>query len=286
MAAQADVQGPAPRIVLPMHCPALPAPIAPQVLTPVAARGFPDWLAERVRYARLASGRAAGRRRDPARAPAIAIVIDDLGPDVDGTRRAIALPKAVTLSFLPYGDDTPALARAGERAGHQIIVHVPMEPEGREDPGPMALRTDLPPGQNLHRLDWALSRVPGHAGINNHMGSRFTPGSRRADPGDGASGGARHVLPRFAHDAAFAGHAAGARLRRRQRRPRCLPRRCAERGDMSRISSPRPNAIARETGVAIAIGHPHAVTLAALKPGAHSSRRAAIAWSRSARPSA
>ena len=90
------------------------------------------------------------------------------------TRRAIALPKAMTLSFLPYGDDTPALARAGGRAGHQVIVHVPMEPEGREDPGPMALRTDLSAGENLRRLDWALSRVPGHVGINNHMGSRFT----------------------------------------------------------------------------------------------------------------
>ncbi|MEX2647700.1 MAG: hypothetical protein WD673_01650, partial [Alphaproteobacteria bacterium] len=37
----------------------------------------------------------------PAR-PSIALVIDDLGLDVAATRRAMALPAAVALAFLPY----------------------------------------------------------------------------------------------------------------------------------------------------------------------------------------
>ncbi len=52
-----------------------------------------------------------------------------------------------------------------------------MEPEGNDDPGPMALRTDMAAPEIVRRLDWDLSRVPGFSGINNHMGSRFT-----ADP--------------------------------------------------------------------------------------------------------
>jgi polysaccharide deacetylase 2 family uncharacterized protein YibQ len=109
-----------------------------------------------------------------ASAPKIAIVIDDLGADVAATRRAIALPKNVSLSFLPYPDTTPMLAAEALAAGHQILVHVPMEPEGNEDPGPMALETGLSAEENARRLEWAFGRVPGFSGINNHMGSRFT----------------------------------------------------------------------------------------------------------------
>ncbi len=224
-AAHADVQGPSGQVNLPLYLPRGEAAFAPQVLTPVAARGFPDWLVTRARFAGLASGGAAAV---PARAPAIAIVIDDLGPDVAATRRAIALPKAITLSFLPYGEDTPALARAGKRAGHQVMVHVPMEPEGTEDPGPMALRTDLSASENLRRFDWALSRVPGHSGLNNHMGSRFTSDQAALIPVMAHLQGRGLFFLDFAHDPEDACRAAGAHVRCRKCRARCLSRRCAE----------------------------------------------------------
>jgi polysaccharide deacetylase 2 family uncharacterized protein YibQ len=114
------------------------------------------------------------RSTPPVRAPSIAIVIDDLGADAGHTREAIALPRAVALSFLPYPADTPRLVREAARAGHEILVHVPMEAVGAHDPGPFALTTGLRPDEIVRRLDWALSRVPGFVGINNHEGSRFT----------------------------------------------------------------------------------------------------------------
>ncbi len=106
--------------------------------------------------------------------PSVSIVIDDLGSDVVQTRRAIALPRAVALSFLPYPQDTPKLAKEGLRRGHEILAHVPMEAAGAENPGPQALMTAQPPAEILRRLDWALDRVPGFIGVNNHEGSRFT----------------------------------------------------------------------------------------------------------------
>jgi len=106
--------------------------------------------------------------------PSIAIVIDDLGADARHTRRAIALPAQIALSFLPYPADTPRLARDAARAGHEILVHVPMEAVGPQNPGPMSLLTGQTPEENLRRLDWALARVPGFIGVNNHEGSRFT----------------------------------------------------------------------------------------------------------------
>jgi uncharacterized protein len=146
------------------------SPYAPQWLTPVERQGRPDWLVARIRAGQGGEALAAETKS----APVIAIVIDDLGDDVAATRRAIALPKAVSLSFLPYPETTPELARIAAREGHQILVHVPMEPDGTADPGPNALLTTLPKAELLRRLDWGLARVPAFAGINNHEGSRFT----------------------------------------------------------------------------------------------------------------
>ena len=106
--------------------------------------------------------------------PAIAIVIDDLGVNAARTIEAIGLPANVTLSFLPYPSRTLELSRRAHLAGHEIIVHLPMQPTGDENPGERALQTGLPTGELQQRLGWALSRVSDFDGVNNHMGSRFT----------------------------------------------------------------------------------------------------------------
>ena len=118
----------------------------------------------------------------PVGVPSIAIVIDDLGADAVHTREAIALPPAVALAFLPYPADTPRLAREAKRAGHEILLHMPMEAIGAHDPGPFALTTGLPSAEIVKRLDWAMSRVPGYSGINNHEGSRFTADRSSLEP--------------------------------------------------------------------------------------------------------
>ncbi len=107
--------------------------------------------------------------------PQIAVVIDDLGIDRGRTERAIALPGPLTTAFLTYADDLPEQTAAARAAGHELIVHVPMQPRNdRLDPGPKVLRGDLAPEEIRARLDWGLGRFAGYVGINNHMGSRFT----------------------------------------------------------------------------------------------------------------
>ncbi len=78
----------------------------------------------------------------------------------------------MTLSFLPYAAATPALALQSEEMGHEVLAHVPMEPIGPSDPGPKALKIGAT--DNAERLAWALARVPGLSGINNHEGSKFS----------------------------------------------------------------------------------------------------------------
>jgi polysaccharide deacetylase 2 family uncharacterized protein YibQ len=111
--------------------------------------------------------------------PAIAIVIDDLGNDVARTNAAIALPANVTMSFLPYPKRALDLSQRAHLAGHEVIVHLPMQPVGTENPGEGALNVGLASDELQQRLGWSLSRVSEYDGVNNHMGSRFT--TSRAD---------------------------------------------------------------------------------------------------------
>lgn len=109
--------------------------------------------------------------------PVIALVMDDAGIDPQLTRRAMALGIPLTLSFLPYADQTPELAMMAAGQGHAVFLHMPMEPFGLEDPGPGALNRYLPPEETARRVNAALERVPGAIGLNNHMGSAFTADS-------------------------------------------------------------------------------------------------------------
>ncbi len=104
----------------------------------------------------------------------LAIVVDDVGLVGEATARVLSLPAPLTVSILPYAEDAPRIARAASGAGHEVFAHIPMEPEGFEDPGPNALYGHLTPDRLRARALWALSRTPGASGFNNHMGSRLT----------------------------------------------------------------------------------------------------------------
>jgi polysaccharide deacetylase 2 family uncharacterized protein YibQ len=143
----------------------LPAPTPKSQSAPEGAT-IPAW----VRYSVAAPAKDAR--------PWIAVVIDDLGVDKRRTDRTIALSGPLTLSFLAYATDLPRQAEAARKAGHELLVHVPMqplEPLARGlDTGPNDLEVGMSRADILQRLRWDLARFDGYVGINNHMGSRFT----------------------------------------------------------------------------------------------------------------
>jgi len=192
---------------------------------------------------------------------AIAIVIDDMGGDATQNRRAIALPKEVSLSFLPYPADTPRLADEGRRAGHEILVHVPMESPKVGDPSLKdALRRDLAADENTRRLEAALARVPGAAGINNHEGSTFTADRLALIPVAEALYG-RHIFFLDSRTTPLSQVVPVARAFGVPSSDRDVfldddPSAPAVEAQLRELEK-----IARSQGVAIAIGHPHAATL-------------------------
>jgi uncharacterized protein len=194
--------------------------------------------------------------------PAIAICVDDLGVELGGTVKAMALPREVTLSFLPYGRATPALARQSEHMGHEVLAHVPMEPVGRADPGPMVLKVGA--ADIAERLAWSLARVPGLSGINNHEGSKFSTDVASLMPVAQAMS-ARQLF--FFDSRTIAGsqivkvaHLYGVPSAGRDVFLDDELTDSAIEAQLNELA-----ATARKTGVAIAIGHPHDITLRLLR---------------------
>ena len=109
--------------------------------------------------------------------PVIALVIDDVGGDPRMTGRVLALPAPVTVSILPYADDATGIDADARALQHETLIHLPMQPQGSEDPGPDALEVGQDAATMREILTAARARIPGARGFNNHMGSAMTADS-------------------------------------------------------------------------------------------------------------
>src|SRR5579864_6523563 len=193
--------------------------------------------------------------------PRIVLVIDDMGVDRKRSDRAVALPGPLTLSYLPYAKDLRRQTQAAHRAGHELMVHVPMEPFGHvSDAWPDQLEVSLSHEEVLRRLRWDLSRFDGYVGVNNHMGSKFTSDEEALRPVIEELR-ARGLL--FL-DSRTAPHSFGVPLARELGVPEAgrdiflddeitVPAIEAQLAEFERV--------AKRNGIAIAIGHPHDPTL-------------------------
>jgi polysaccharide deacetylase 2 family uncharacterized protein YibQ len=106
----------------------------------------------------------------------IAIVVNGLGMSASATKAALdALPAGVTLGFAPYASDVGQWVARARAKGHEVLLEIPMEPFDfpDSDPGPHTLRAGQDEDTNMQRLNWALSRFTGYAGVTNLLGKRF-----------------------------------------------------------------------------------------------------------------
>jgi polysaccharide deacetylase 2 family uncharacterized protein YibQ len=108
--------------------------------------------------------------------PRVAIIIDDLGYDLKLAERCLALEGAFTFSMLPKGPFTRKISEKAHAMGHEIMLHLPMEPMEypKISPGPGALLVEMTPDELLTQLEANLASIPHVSGVNNHMGSRLT----------------------------------------------------------------------------------------------------------------
>jgi polysaccharide deacetylase 2 family uncharacterized protein YibQ len=107
------------------------------------------------------------------RRPRVGLVLAGIGMNEADSLEAIRnLPGGVTLAVSPYAQRLSWQLEAARIGGHEYLLSLPLEPQGfpQNDAGDHALMTGGDPAQNVARLDWALSRLAGYAGVTNALG--------------------------------------------------------------------------------------------------------------------
>lgn len=111
----------------------------------------------------------------------VAVIIDDMGLDRRRSDKVVELPAPLTLSYMTYAPHAEQQAASAHAHGHELMMHMPMQPLAELDAGPDVLMERLSPDELRRRVESDLDRFHGFVGVNNHMGSRFTayaPGMR------------------------------------------------------------------------------------------------------------
>ena len=205
-------------------------------------------------------------RNAPAGEPRLAIVIDDLGNELAPARRLAGWPEPVAGAVLPGLAYSAASARALSEGGKQVLLHLPMEPQGfpRVRPGPGVILRAQSDGEITQTLEADLATVPGAAGVNNHMGSAATADPRvmRAVARVLSHRGLFFVDSRTT-DATVAERTAEEESVPSARRRVFLDDVATEAAVKERLDEALERA--RTEGSAIAIGHPYPATLAVLE---------------------
>jgi len=262
---------PAPEATAPSPSPAVepaaPAPPAPEKPAPapetaMAAEPAPPPQAEPAPAALATWQRFAAPSPAADGRPRVVIVLDGLGIDRARTERAIALNAPLELSFVAYADDLAREAEAARRAGHELLVHVPIAAlSQRSDGGSAAVAVQR--DELLRRLRWDLTRFSGYVGVYDHMDLTF------AD-----SGGASETLldelkaqGLLLLESRIAARSPVAQIAQRLGVPHAARDLFLDdKLDAAAIAANLRalEELARRRGVAIAIGHPQDATLAAL----------------------
>ncbi len=108
----------------------------------------------------------------------LAFVIDDAGYDNGALEAFLRFPGPLAVSVLPGLPGSAEAARKVRAAGKELLLHLPMEAEGGENPGPGAVYTRMTDETVARLVSSHIASLPGAVGANNHMGSRATADER------------------------------------------------------------------------------------------------------------
>ena len=206
-----------------------------------------------------------GNRAAMSHGPELAIILDDLGSDRAAAEEVFALSFPLTISILPNHEHSAEIAGEAVRRGKQVMLHLPMQSVANEKPETQELRPGMPPAELATTVEQFLETVPGAIGVNNHQGSQATSDSQLMSELMPVLGDhhlfyvdSRTTAATVAYDTAqnFGVRAAYRNVPFLDD----VPEAGAVRKQMDLALRG-----AREKGEAIAIGHPHAATLKALK---------------------
>ncbi|GGY80672.1 divergent polysaccharide deacetylase family protein [Marinobacter zhanjiangensis] len=192
--------------------------------------------------------------------PTIAIIIDDMGANAVEGRRLIQLEQPLTLAFLPYRRHTTELATSAHRNHKEVMLHAPMDNTRHIGLGAGGLTVDMDRLTLTSTLRRAIRAIPHVKGVNNHMGSLLT---QMPEPMTWIMEELEHYPLYFVDSRTIATTVAGRTAEEKQvptlTRDVFLDHEQTEEYLHQQFRQLIRKA--RENGTAIAIGHPHTITV-------------------------
>ena len=206
---------------------------------------------------------AAPRPKGPGQ---VAIIIDDMGSSMKELQSFLSIGLPITFSVIPSLAHAKGVSEGAHQAGYEVMVHMPMEPEGypKQPLERIGLLLKMEDSEIQSRLKSYFGTVPYAVGANNHMGSRFTQDAEKMEV----------VLKVLKGKGLFFVDSKTSPASVAYDRARALGLRCGARQvfldnvqDEVAITAQlaQAAAIARKKGAAIAICHPHPATIRALQ---------------------
>ncbi|HEY6126673.1 MAG TPA: divergent polysaccharide deacetylase family protein [Candidatus Acidoferrum sp.] len=107
----------------------------------------------------------------------LAILLDDLGSDRGAADAIFALHVPITISVLPYHAHSQEIAQEARKHGCEVMLHLPMQSLANETPEQQELRPGLSRDEVHDIVTKMLEAVPEADGVNNHQGSQATSNS-------------------------------------------------------------------------------------------------------------
>lgn len=120
------------------------------------------------------AGQSSPSIADSTKPVSIAIIIDDMGHNIERGMALVELPYPLTFAFLPGRKYTPQLSRHAHLSGKEVILHAPMENTRQFPLGIGGLTSKMDKLAVQHSLHKSIISVPHLVGLNNHMGSALT----------------------------------------------------------------------------------------------------------------
>ncbi len=115
----------------------------------------------------------------------VVIIVGGMGISQTSSQDAIRkLPPEINLAFAPYGNSLSRWMQEARRAGHELLLQLPMEPiEGASaSPGPHTLLTQADTQENIANLHWLMSRISNYVGVTNYLGARLMSDTEAMSP--------------------------------------------------------------------------------------------------------
>lgn len=107
----------------------------------------------------------------------VAIIIDDMGYNLDAIHEICSFQKPLTVSILPFSPFAQETAVIAYQNNLEVMLHLPLESVNTNTENNIeGLIHSMMSEEDIRRtLDRSLNQIPYIKGVNNHMGSRITP---------------------------------------------------------------------------------------------------------------